>query len=204
MSRRDRVFRVGKVADQDAATGRVRVLLGDLDGLLSYWLPVIQSKTLSDQAYWMPDLDEHVVCLLDEHAEDGVVLGAIYSSVTPPPITSLDKLHLTFKDGGEFEYDRAAHKLRISLPADAADIEIETTRAITLSSSGGDVTLNVAEGQKVFLGGAGGALRVATEKHVSEIYQVHKHPTPAGLSGAPIPIGGELEWPNVSDKAVAL
>jgi hypothetical protein len=81
------------VSEQEAATARVRVVFEAEDQLVSWWLPVLQPKTLADQVYWMPDLDEHVVCLLDEHAEFGVVLGAIYSEADAPPVASLEKLH---------------------------------------------------------------------------------------------------------------
>jgi phage baseplate assembly protein V len=196
-------LKIGQVTERDPAKALVRVVFRDLGELVSWWMPILQAKTLVDQVYWMPDEGEHVVCLLDEHAEFGVVIGAIYSDATAPPVSSLEKFHVKFKDGTEIEYDRGIHKLRVSLEAAAADVEISTTRAVTITSSSGDVTVNVADGQHVFLGGSAGALALATEKHVEEIYMLHKHPTPVGLSGPPVTIGGELTWPHVTDKAVA-
>lgn len=181
----------------------MRVVFGDADDLVSDWLPVLFPTTLLNQVYGMPDVDEHVVCLLDEHAEFGVVLGAIYSDVTAPPIQSLEKVHIKFKDGTTVQYDRAAHTLSIDLVADGADVAISTTRNVSVTSSAGNVTVNVAEGQHVFLGGAGGAVALATRPFVEEIYANHLHPTPAGISGKPIPIGTETAWPHCTEKSVS-
>jgi len=87
------------------------VVFNEFDQMLSYWLPVVVPKAQNDKAYWLPDIGEQVVCLMDERDEAGVVLGAIYSQVDATPVQSADKCHLGFKDGTAIEYDRAAHVL---------------------------------------------------------------------------------------------
>jgi phage baseplate assembly protein V len=77
------MFRVGLVKQQDLQGARLRVAFPDRDQMLSYWLPILFSKTQNDKSYWIPDIGEQVVCLMDEHDEAGTVLGAIYSSATP-------------------------------------------------------------------------------------------------------------------------
>ena len=139
-------YRVGIVDAQNLATGRVRVTFLGRDHLQSWWLPVLAPKTQSDKAYWMPDLGEQVVCLMDEHDEDGCVLGAIYSTVDTPPVSSADKFHASFKDGAAFEYDRAAHALSISLPAGAT---------MSVAAPGGTVSINAAT---ITLAGGGPAV----------------------------------------------
>ena len=109
-----RAFRVGIVKQQEASSGRVRVVFAEFDQMLSYWLPVVVPKTQNDKAYWLPDIGEQVVCLMDEHDEAGVVLGAIYSQPDRVPVQSADKCHLGFKDGASIEYDRASHVLALS------------------------------------------------------------------------------------------
>ena len=74
------MYRVGIVKVQDATKGRVRVAFPDRDQMESWWLPVIFAKTQNDKMYWMPDIGEQVICLMDEYDEDGAVAGAIYSS----------------------------------------------------------------------------------------------------------------------------
>jgi phage baseplate assembly protein gpV len=104
-------FRVGIVQAQDAARARVRVTFPDYDEMISWWLPLVFFKTQDDKAYWIPDIGEQVVCLMDLRDEAGAVLGAIYSSADTPPVNSADKFYLGFRDGAHFEYDRAAHLL---------------------------------------------------------------------------------------------
>lgn len=113
------MYRRGIVKAVDPATARVRVEFPDADGMVSYWLEVAQRRTLAagDRDYWMPDVGEAVAVLMDEQDEAGVVLGAIYSSADPPPVSSADKRHTVHKDGAVFEYDRATHTWTVSVPA---------------------------------------------------------------------------------------
>ena len=104
-------FRVGIVQAQDTAHAKVRVVFPDYDEMISWWLAVVFFKTQDDKAYWIPDIGEQVVCLMDLRDEAGAVLGAIYSSADAPPVNSADKFYLGFKDGARFEYDRVAHLL---------------------------------------------------------------------------------------------
>lgn len=119
------MIRLGRVVQQDPARARVRVEFPDWrdsrdQPVVSWWLPVVTHKTQADQVYWMPDLQEHVVVALFGHGvEDGVVLGAIYSTPAPPPITDPDVAHLSFKDGTVLEYDRAQSEARATLVGDA-------------------------------------------------------------------------------------
>lgn len=154
------MYRTGRVSERDPDTCRVRVVFGAEDNLVSWWLPVLQPKTLEDKVYWMPDLDEHVVCLLDEYAEEGVVLGAIYSEAAPPPVSSLDRLHIELRDGSTFSYDREQHRLEITI-------------------KGGDVVVNVDDQSHIHVGGEGGQ-QLATKAFVQQQFNTHVH-----ISGSP-------------------
>lgn len=111
---RGRAFRIGMVKEQDSSNARVRVGFAEFDQMISYWLSVVVPKSQNDKMYWMPDIGEQVVCLMDERDEAGVVLGAIYSSADQPPVSSADKYHLGFKDNTTIEYDRGVHVLAIT------------------------------------------------------------------------------------------
>lgn len=111
------MYRRAIVEAVDPATARVRVRFPDADGMVSWWLEVLQQRTLGDRSYWMPDVGEAVAVLMDEQDEAGVVLGAIYSSADPPPVASADKRHTVHKDGAVFEYDRATHTWTVAVPA---------------------------------------------------------------------------------------
>jgi phage baseplate assembly protein V len=142
------MFRVGIVKAQDLRSARVRVIFPDRNQMISWWLPVVTPKSQDDKAYWMPDPGEQVVCLMDEHDEDGAVLGSIYSSMDMAPVSSADKWHLAIKDGATFEYDRSSHSLAVNLPstgtmsisANGATIDVDASGNITLRAAG-DITL---------------------------------------------------------------
>lgn len=146
------LFRAAIVREQNPASGRVRVAFPDRDNLLSYWLPIVVPKSQNDKAYWIPDVGEQVVCLMDEHDEDGAVLGAIYSSADATPVQSADKWHVAFKDGAAAEYDRAAHALSITLPA-GATVSVSAGSATIQIDSNGDIALNAAGLVKLAGGG---------------------------------------------------
>ncbi|MDI1471935.1 putative phage baseplate component [Thermodesulfovibrio sp. N1] len=118
------MLRFGVVVGVDESRGMVRVQYTDMDGEVSYWLAVLKQKTLKDKVYWMPDVGEHVAVLIDENAEEGVVLGAIYSSADSVPVSNKDKCHIKFEDGTWIEYDRAEHKLRAEIQG---DIDVKAT-----------------------------------------------------------------------------
>lgn len=110
------MLKFGIVTNIDENTAKARVKFAE-DGILSHLLPVLQAKTLKDKFYTLPDIGEHVVCLMDENLEDGVILGAIYSDADNVPVISKDKLKIRFNDSTEIEYDRLKHVLNIVCPA---------------------------------------------------------------------------------------
>lgn len=107
------VFKVGIVSETDPATHSARVRFDDLDGLETMRLPVGVHKSMRDKAYWMPDVGEHVACVLDVNAETGVILCSIYSDADQPPVVSQDKYHMRFEDGTWVEYDRSSGEMNV-------------------------------------------------------------------------------------------
>jgi phage baseplate assembly protein V len=108
----------GVVVERSAETMKVRVQFSERDGLVSDWLPVLQQKTLGDFAVWLPDLGSHVACLMDDHFEDGVVLGCIYSDADLPPVSDPDVFHREFSDGTVVQYNRKSHVLHANVKGD--------------------------------------------------------------------------------------
>lgn len=106
-------LKFGFVTELDEQLGRVRCRIPDMDGLETWWLPVLHAKTHDDQHWHLPDVGEHVALLLDARGEVGVVLGAIFSGRDLPPVNSVDKHYVRFGDGGQVEYDRATGKLTV-------------------------------------------------------------------------------------------
>ena len=92
------MLRFGIVSQIDPINVQARVSFED-DESTSFWLPVLQTKTLKDKFYAMPDIGEQVACLMDENSEDGVILGAIYSSEDVSATQSEKQLSVNLEDG---------------------------------------------------------------------------------------------------------
>jgi phage baseplate assembly protein gpV len=152
-------FRVGLVKEQDVLHGKVRVVFPDYDQVISYWLPILFAKTQNDKQYWIPDLGEQVVCLMDLRDEAGAVLGAIYSTADTTPVHSADKWHLRFKDGAFTEYDRSSHvfegkaqdgtDLKYDAQAHLFDLKFEDGAEIKYDGAAHLLSISVPQGGKV-------------------------------------------------------
>lgn len=81
-------------------------------------LPLLQRATYRNRHYQLPDVGEQVYLLLDENAEEGVILGSIYSQADPPPLEEADKYLLEWSDGTAWQYDRKSHVLELKFPDD--------------------------------------------------------------------------------------
>lgn len=104
----------GIISDVDPATGLVKVKF-PADDISSAWIPVSMPKTLEDEYFIMPDVNDHVWALMDENCEHGVVGGAIYSKDKKPSQGGADKTYIKFKDGTTFVYDRSSHEYTITM-----------------------------------------------------------------------------------------
>lgn len=104
------------MTEVDGSTHRVRVRMPDRDAV-ELWLDVLTRGTKGERDFGLYSVGTQVAVLLDEHEESGCVLGAVYSEVDPPPIENVQVRRFEFGDGGFCEYDRAAHILRIGVPA---------------------------------------------------------------------------------------
>jgi len=91
--------------------GTVRVKREQSDGMISGEIRILFQWTLKNQAYTMPAVDEHVVCIFDGSV--GYVIGAVYSEVTAPPIKDVNKHYIRFEDGTFIEYDVKEHELTV-------------------------------------------------------------------------------------------
>lgn len=150
------VFKIGVVSAIDPASCSARVRFDDLDGLETMFLPVGQKKTLKDKSYWMPDVGEHVACMLDGNAETGVILCAIYSDADAPPVVSPDKMHIRFVDGGMFEYDRASGAMTI-ITKGVVDVTAEGPVTVRAPSVTIDSPLTICKGDLRVEGDMSGA-----------------------------------------------
>lgn len=136
-----RLIRVGTVSSVNAAAGTVRVAFAAQDDMVTYELPVITRGSKNNKDYWLPDVDEQVLCLFLPNTSgrgvcDGFVLGTFYSSVDAPVENSGDVHAVKYGDGTIIKHDRSTGKLTINA---TGDIDI---------IAGGKVTIN---GQTIYL-----------------------------------------------------
>lgn len=130
-----RLIRVGTVSSVNAAAGTVRVAFAAQDDMVTYELPVITRGSKNNKDYWLPDVDEQVLCLFLPNTSgrgvcDGFVLGTFYSSVDAPVENSGDVHAVKYGDGTIIKHDRSTGKLTINA---TGDIDI---------IAGGNVTIN--------------------------------------------------------------
>ncbi len=136
-----KLIRVGTVSSVNAAAGSVRVAFAAQDDMVTYELPVITRGSKNNKDYWLPDVDEQVLCLFLPNTSgrgvcDGFVLGTFYSSVDAPVENSGDVHAVKYGDGTIIKHDRSTGKLTINA---TGDIDI---------IAGGKITIN---GQTIYL-----------------------------------------------------
>lgn len=107
------MLRFGIVSQIDPINVQARVSFED-DESTSFWLPILQTKTLKDKFYSMPDIGEQVACLMDENSEDGVILGAIYSTEDVPAVTSEKQISLNLENNSLINIDKETNSLNIT------------------------------------------------------------------------------------------
>lgn len=112
------MYRQGVIVENDPKKARSRVEFRDRDEVVSWWLSVNQPHASAgkNRVYAMPDIGALVNCLVDESAEEGTILGAIYSDQDPPPIEDGTHAHAALEGGLVLDYDRGSGKLTISAP----------------------------------------------------------------------------------------
>lgn len=165
------MLRFGIVTNIDESKAQARVQFNESDGMVSYWLAVLQAKTFKDKFYVLPDIGEQVVCLMDKNIEEGVILGAVYSAIDECPVISKDKVRITFQDGAEFEYDRKNHILDLLCETININALINHT-GLFLNSAG-----VVSEGDVIDSKSSMQAMR--------SIYNGHTHNDPNGVTQTP-------------------
>lgn len=110
------MIKFGTISQIDADKGLVKVDFPD-DGIVSKWIPVLMHGTKANKYFHIYDVGEHVACQMDEHCENGVVMGAIYSSAeVPGDAKGADVAGVVFSDGTKITYNRNSRVLTIDGP----------------------------------------------------------------------------------------
>jgi phage baseplate assembly protein V len=123
------MFKNGTITERNPATGMVRVSFLEDENIVSDWISIVVPFASKNSLFAMPDVGEQVACMMDEHCENGVCLGAIYSNDVKPKQSGDDISSVEFSDGTKVIYDRGAHTLNIDTKG---DITIKTTKNVKI------------------------------------------------------------------------
>lgn len=161
------MLRFGIVTQIDSINVQARVNFGD-DELVSYWIPILQTKTLKDKFYVMPDIGEQVVCLMDDNSEDGVILGSIYSSVDTPVITNEKQISLNLENNSLINIDKNTDTLTITFKNINLNGNINHT-GLLINTDGITSNADITD-------------KTSSMQTIRDIYNSHTH---AGNQGSP-------------------
>lgn len=129
------LIRVGIVTTTNAEKGTARVQFKDRNEVVSYDMPVLVKNSLSQKDYWMPDINEQVLCLfLPVGIEQGYIIGSFYSDVTAPPAADKNIRKVQFQDGTAIEYDRSTHTLKVDITETSGQVIINCPGKVTVNS----------------------------------------------------------------------
>lgn len=117
---------IGIVSQYGKTPGTVIVTRPDQDNRTTAELFVLSRCTKETKDYWMPDINEAVMCILLPNASgkgpgEGFVIGAHYSEVDAPAETDTSVRSIRYKDGSYIINDNGA-------------IEIHASKSLTLTA----------------------------------------------------------------------
>lgn len=123
----------GIITDRDKDTVQVRVKFPET-GLTSNWLKVLVPLAKESQCFYLPRINEQVICLMDENMEDGVVIGAVYTKTqVSPTVPDTDSVGWLFEPNTYAYYYAADNKLGATVGN--ASVEVENNTA-TMDAAG--------------------------------------------------------------------
>lgn len=182
-------FRQGVVAVLETVPPyRVRVRFPDRDNILSYWLPCIVPKIQDDKFFWQPDIGELVLCSMDEHDENGAVVGSMPNQQDGAPAgLGPDIFYIGFKDGTTLQYNRATHQMTVRLAAGASLNLSQTTGSGIVLDAAGNITFTAAA--SISFSAAGGATpdALALVSKLVEAFNTHTHGEPPTTGTPTVP-----------------
>ena len=110
------LVRVGVVSSTNPEKNTCRVTFTDKDNLVSGDLRILHKGSAGNKDYWMPDIDDEVVCIFptnDESYYDGFIIGTLFNEKDKPNANLQDVTRTDFKDGTSIEYNRKSHAMKI-------------------------------------------------------------------------------------------
>ena len=113
------IIRIGRLSSIDVNANTARVAFSDKDDLVSGNLMIVNRGSMVDKDYWIPDIDEQVLCLMmpnksGQGLNEGFILGSFFSTEDEPQERSADVRAVKFGDGTVIKHDRSTGNLTIN------------------------------------------------------------------------------------------
>ena len=109
---------IGRVTAIYPERATARVLFEDKGGevIVSRELPLVGRGSMRVMDYWIPSIDELVVCVFVEGgAKQGYILGSIFNDINKVPVNIASVRHVEFEDGAFVQYDARTQNMTIQL-----------------------------------------------------------------------------------------
>lgn len=109
------LVRIGKIAELDEASARVKVSTA---GLTTDWLPWGAARAGQTRQWSPPRVGEQVI-LASPYGDLGqaVIVGSLFSDDSPAPASSKDQETVVYPDGAKQDYNSASHEFLLDVPA---------------------------------------------------------------------------------------
>lgn len=129
-----RLVRLGRVSSINIENMSARVIWSDMDDSVSDELPIVTPGCQKSKIYWMPEIDEQVVCLMlpntsGKGSNDGFIIGSFFNEVDRPVKVGAGIRRIDFGDGSFIQHNR-----------DTGNLDIFATGNITIN--GKTVSIN--------------------------------------------------------------
>lgn len=166
-------YQEGIVSQIDPKTHRIKATIPALEDLETAWLPFFTINAGGNQFYGLPDVGELVAMILDARGEGGYVLGTIYNSEDPTPVTDSEIWLHKFKNGTEISHNRKT-----------GDVVVKTSGTVTVTAAQAVVNAPTEINGDTLINGslhATGTITSATEVSAPSVKQgtvslgSHKH-----------------------------
>lgn len=107
------MIRFGKISEVIAEKGLARVSFKG-DSVVSAPLPCLVKKSKSIKESYPFEVNEEVVCLMNDDLRTGVILGAIYNKETLPSITDENEFGIDYGVKGKDVFNNTTGKREIT------------------------------------------------------------------------------------------
>ena len=126
-----RLIRTGKITSINYKECSARVEFDDAPGIISKELKILSTNSNKVKDYYMPSLNEDVVCIFPSYSpRTGYIIGSYYSGKNLPSETGKMK-YLFFPDGTRLKYDLETQVLEVDC---VGEIQIKSGKIISIEA----------------------------------------------------------------------